>query len=87
MLHTSGHFRRIHRRFIARCYRRGCPAVSVFPLHSESYQPTAVGFVLGHPRGCVEVLLNRTATDAQGEERGERRAGVLGNWEAQGMEG
>jgi hypothetical protein len=30
----------------------------------------------------VEVLLNRAATDAQREEKVERRAGVLGNWDA-----
>jgi hypothetical protein len=29
MLHASGHSRRIHRRFIAHCYRGGCPAVGL----------------------------------------------------------
>jgi hypothetical protein len=29
MLHTSGHSRRIHRRFITHCYRRGCPAAGL----------------------------------------------------------
>jgi len=45
MLHTSDHFRRIHRWFIAPRYRRGCLAAGSFPLHSESY-PTAAGFAL-----------------------------------------
>src|SRR5215212_5100882 len=35
----------IHRRFIARCYRRGCPAVVPVPLQSD-FCPTAAGFVL-----------------------------------------
>jgi hypothetical protein len=43
MLHTSSPFRVIHQRFIACCYRRGCPAVALQPLHSE-FCSTAAGF-------------------------------------------
>ncbi len=40
-----GHFRVIHRRFIAHCYRRGCPAATPRGLQGESCS-TAAGFVL-----------------------------------------
>jgi hypothetical protein len=43
MLHTSAHFRVIHRRFIACCYRRGCPAVTLCKPESRT---TAAGFIL-----------------------------------------
>jgi hypothetical protein len=39
MLHTSELFRRIHRYFIAHCYRRGDPAVTLCKAESCTIRP------------------------------------------------
>jgi hypothetical protein len=73
MLHTSAHFRVIHRRFIVPHYRTqgGCPAAAtVFP-HARSVPPAA-GFVLEavkRRRACntlevVRILLHTLLRDA-----------------------
>jgi hypothetical protein len=58
----------IHRRFIARCYRRGCPAVALQEAESCT---TAAGFVLrtvkritSYPRSTFTCVFTRTGAPA-----------------------
>jgi hypothetical protein len=57
MLHTSGHFplasyRRLIVPATVRRREMGGPGGRFYSLYSEAC-PTAAGFVLSHPRGCV----------------------------------